>query len=238
MNFGRGSHMRNMGERLFLLRSALGLTQVEVASKSGISREYISKIEAGLRSGASRDVIKSLSRELNATEAWLARGQGWSYCPPSYLQAGNFIERQIKGNGDIKIVFFRASYLRTEFEAGLIFRHPGYVLSMDFSRDRDVRMGVLKMLQNVKTSGNVILQENEYLRGTSSLDMSALVSRDKIALVRKKAIAEEANGADTDTSPDNELIFASREEAVLIDKIRKANAGISEIMRFADGLEK
>lgn len=52
------------------IREEKGLTQVELAEKSGITREYITMIESGARKNPTIDVLKALAKALrvNVTE--------------------------------------------------------------------------------------------------------------------------------------------------------------------------
>ena len=64
-----------MGERLKLIRKALGLTQEQLAQRLGVGKTALSMIETG-RSRLSTRNKNILVQELNANPEWLERGVG------------------------------------------------------------------------------------------------------------------------------------------------------------------
>lgn len=64
-----------MGERIKLLRKALGLTQEEFGKKIGIKRNTIATYEIG-RNVPIDAVIFSICRTFNVNEVWLRTGLG------------------------------------------------------------------------------------------------------------------------------------------------------------------
>ena len=65
-----------MIDRIKYVRSALGLTQEQFASKIGLSRNYVAKIEIGNREPSDR-TISDICREFGVT------GAGEPFAPPS-----------------------------------------------------------------------------------------------------------------------------------------------------------
>jgi len=63
------------GSRIRRARTLAGLTQQEVAEKTGLSDGYLSLIE-GDRRQPSAAAVKLLSRALNISEAWISKGIG------------------------------------------------------------------------------------------------------------------------------------------------------------------
>ena len=71
-----------MIDRIKYVRSALGLTQEQFASKIGLSRNYVAKIEIGNREPSDR-TISDICREFGVSETWLRTGAGEPFAPPS-----------------------------------------------------------------------------------------------------------------------------------------------------------
>ena len=71
-----------MIDRIKYVRSALGLTQEQFASKIGLSRNYAAKIEIGNREPSDR-TISDICREFGVSETWLRTGAGEPFAPPS-----------------------------------------------------------------------------------------------------------------------------------------------------------
>lgn len=67
--------MKFMGERLKLIRKALGLTQEQLAQRLGVGKTALSMIETG-RSRLSTRNKNILVQELNANPEWLDTGKG------------------------------------------------------------------------------------------------------------------------------------------------------------------
>ena len=91
--------MVHVGQRLSLLREALGLTQNQVAKSLNISRQYITKIEKSDNSvaeGISASLKKEICNVLGTTEEWLYHGLGFAYRPRSHADYVNFYTRQLK----------------------------------------------------------------------------------------------------------------------------------------------
>jgi transcriptional regulator with XRE-family HTH domain len=53
------------------LRKQSGLTQVQLAAKSGVSRGYLARLEAGLQADPGLRVVKKLAKALNVPAARL-----------------------------------------------------------------------------------------------------------------------------------------------------------------------
>lgn len=66
--------MTTLGQRVKARRKELGMTQEELASKSGVSQTTISDMERG-RNSTSRE-IALLARTLQSSAYWLATGKG------------------------------------------------------------------------------------------------------------------------------------------------------------------
>lgn len=60
-----------IGERINSRRRELGLTQDEVAKKTGVALQTIFKYENNIISDIPIDKIKKLAKALNVNEAWL-----------------------------------------------------------------------------------------------------------------------------------------------------------------------
>jgi transcriptional regulator with XRE-family HTH domain len=55
---------KGLGKMLKRIREEKGLTQVELAQKSGVTREYITMIETGARKNPTVDTLKRLAKAL------------------------------------------------------------------------------------------------------------------------------------------------------------------------------
>ena len=66
---------KNLGERLYKLRSALNLNQEEFAKKIRVSKGYITSLENSHRELNSR-LVKLISDTFGANEDWLQTGKG------------------------------------------------------------------------------------------------------------------------------------------------------------------
>lgn len=64
-----------MGERLRMVREALGYTQTEFAERLKLTRNFISLVETGQRILSDRS-INDVCREFNVREQWLRTGEG------------------------------------------------------------------------------------------------------------------------------------------------------------------
>ena len=64
-----------MKDRIKELRNAVGLTQTEFATRIGISRSALTKLEAGTSEPAG-PTIKLMVREFGVNEEWLREGTG------------------------------------------------------------------------------------------------------------------------------------------------------------------
>lgn len=71
-----------MFERIKHIRTSLGLTQEQFASKIGLTRNYVAKIEIGNREPSDR-TISDICREFGVNETWLRTGAGEPFMPPS-----------------------------------------------------------------------------------------------------------------------------------------------------------
>ncbi|WP_256384390.1 LexA family protein [Photobacterium toruni] len=68
--------MTTFGARLEARRSALGLTQEQLATKSGVTRVGISKIELDITKNARADTLFALAKALKCRPQWLLEGSG------------------------------------------------------------------------------------------------------------------------------------------------------------------
>lgn len=69
-----------MGERLRMVREALGYTQTEFAERLKLTRNFISLVETGQRILSDRS-INDVCREFNVREQWLRTGEGEMFVP-------------------------------------------------------------------------------------------------------------------------------------------------------------
>lgn len=69
-----------MGERLRMVREALGYTQTEFAERLKLTRNFISLVETGQRILSDRS-INDVCREFNVREQWLRTGEGDMFVP-------------------------------------------------------------------------------------------------------------------------------------------------------------
>lgn len=69
-----------MGERLRMVREALGYTQTEFAERLKLTRNFISLVETGQRILSDRS-INDVCREFNVLEQWLRTGEGDMFVP-------------------------------------------------------------------------------------------------------------------------------------------------------------
>lgn len=65
--------MREVGQRIYNCRSNLGMTQEELAEKSGLTTQFISYVETGKRAMRSENLLK-LSAALNVSTDYLLTG--------------------------------------------------------------------------------------------------------------------------------------------------------------------
>lgn len=64
-----------MKQRLKILRKRLGLTQGDLAECSGVSIQYIKKLETGAGK-ASDKIVRAICKPFNVREEWLKTGSG------------------------------------------------------------------------------------------------------------------------------------------------------------------
>ena len=64
-----------MKQRLKILRNRLGLTQADLAERSGVSIQYIKKLETETRK-ASDKIVRAICQRFNVREEWLKTGSG------------------------------------------------------------------------------------------------------------------------------------------------------------------
>lgn len=82
-----------MNKRIKMIRTNLGLTQNEFASKLGIVRNTIANYETGNRV-PSRQIIISICREYNINENWLRCGEGEMYANKDNFSLDEYIKRR------------------------------------------------------------------------------------------------------------------------------------------------
>ncbi len=56
---------QGLGEMLKQIRESKGLTQVQLADKTGVTQEYIAKLESGARVNPSLKVLRAFAKALN-----------------------------------------------------------------------------------------------------------------------------------------------------------------------------
>lgn len=66
---------QKMKQRLKVLRKRLGLTQRDLAECSGVSIQYIKKLETETRK-ASDKIVRAICQPFNVSEEWLKTGSG------------------------------------------------------------------------------------------------------------------------------------------------------------------
>lgn len=76
--------MTTFGKRLEARRTELGMTQEKLASKSGVTRVGISKIELDITKNARADTLFSLSKALKCNPKWLLDGSGDKFNESKY----------------------------------------------------------------------------------------------------------------------------------------------------------
>jgi transcriptional regulator with XRE-family HTH domain len=76
-------NMRDIPLRLRHARKHRGLTQVELATKSGVKQGSISDLERGESKSFRGETLLSLAKALNVSPEWLSKGQGTM--EPQYL---------------------------------------------------------------------------------------------------------------------------------------------------------
>lgn len=70
----------SVGERIAILRKALGLTQVGLAQHMGITQQHVSHVEKGQRE-PSEQLLLHLCAMYNTTMVWLTTGEGDMFLP-------------------------------------------------------------------------------------------------------------------------------------------------------------
>lgn len=77
----RDPRLREIGERIKSKRSALGLTQDQLASKCALSKSYLSELENGVASAAGLVYLR-VAAALNVDISWLLTGAGATSAEP------------------------------------------------------------------------------------------------------------------------------------------------------------
>jgi transcriptional regulator with XRE-family HTH domain len=228
-----------IGNNLRLLRDALGWTQAEVSEKTGVSREYISKIEAGLRSNVSQNVIRLLTVGLDTTQEWLTQSTGWSYNPPTVKEAFFFhgIQRRIFKPDQIFSVEYSDEHRKKK--TGFVFVSARGILAvagwralMDYwpplepilegGKEATVKVVIMQIL---KEKGfdvvRVVLSDTES-KNLPHIDWVDFVQRNKQAKVGEPKTK-------------NVLpVPLSISEVALIDKVRKTKTDIKVLLEYID----
>ncbi len=89
-----------MGERLRMVREALGYTQTEFAERLKLTRNFISLVETGQRILSDRS-INDVCREFNVREQWLRTGEGEMFVPQKREdEVAQFFGQLIKVDSD------------------------------------------------------------------------------------------------------------------------------------------
>jgi len=81
----------SVGERLFLLRKSLNLTQAQLGEQLGISQKHISQIEKGNRV-PSEQLIKHVALRYNTSESWIKTGAGEIFLTPQEVLTNNIAQ--------------------------------------------------------------------------------------------------------------------------------------------------
>ncbi len=74
-----------LGKRIKQLRHALDLTHAQVAERAGISRSYVTRLEADQVDLPSKEVLPRLAEALGTTRDDLVRAAGYIDPPPTVL---------------------------------------------------------------------------------------------------------------------------------------------------------
>lgn len=77
--------MRTLAERLKAEREAAGLTQEDLAKKSGVGQSMIGNLESGLRKGSAK--LPNIAAALGLHALWLKEERG-----PKHLDAGQSLQ--------------------------------------------------------------------------------------------------------------------------------------------------
>src|SRR4051794_10917035 len=75
------------GATIRRLRKQRGLTQEELANKTGIAQKYVSALERGQRTNPSREVVSALAKALQVPVTDLAKA-AWGDNPPPESDSG------------------------------------------------------------------------------------------------------------------------------------------------------
>jgi len=183
--------MKIKGNNLLKLRESLGISQSEIAEKTGISRAYITMIESGVRASVSQATLNSLCRGLNTTVACLTEGKGWAYNPPSILRALQFVDTCLSKfkPSDIVIVTYYDDLATGTVQIkppakGFIFVASAGTISMSGSQTRlDCPGGIvafresMKMIESYKTRTGYVHLGKEISDALIHTDMNDLVLR-------------------------------------------------------------
>lgn len=92
--------MRNLEERIKMLRKSLGLSQTEFGEKIGVQRSTITNYELGRRVPLDA-VIASICREFNVSETWLRTGEGEMFRVQDETDA-ELVTRAMRGESENK----------------------------------------------------------------------------------------------------------------------------------------
>ena len=94
-----------MFERIKFVRASAGLTQEQFASKIGLTRNYVAKIEIGNREPSAR-TISDICREFGVNEKWLRTGIGEPFEPVSRLdEIAAFVGKLVNDGSPIQQAF-------------------------------------------------------------------------------------------------------------------------------------
>jgi len=86
---------KEIGNRLLKLRETLGITQIEMGERTGISRSYLGYVENGKQS-PSFDIIYKISETYDISTEWLIFGRGQMEILPKDYYLNLLSEKYIK----------------------------------------------------------------------------------------------------------------------------------------------
>lgn len=68
-------NLQTVGKRLLWARQRAKITQVQLAQRTGVSQQLISKMERDMIDSPDKEVIMNISKELGVSPAWLMYGR-------------------------------------------------------------------------------------------------------------------------------------------------------------------
>lgn len=240
------------GNNLLLLREALGFSQAEVSELINISNDYISKIELGVRLNVSTKILKSLAMELETSEEWLTKNEGWAYSPSTSRKAIEFTTRQIKKNppSEIIIITYNDDFFGTP--KGFVFIGPKVSISMAGSSTRAGYYGsgptaykdILMMIIEAKIKvGHKELDRKD----SANLIYVDLLKVARQAKYDKNFVAKELHDLRPKEFPDPDKVESvfdsvnvlSKDEMILLQlKMKESKTDIQDLIKYMDKKSK